>query len=103
MKRVRKYLSGEDFCFTYGDGVGDVNIAELVKFHKTKTGKKSVEVALLGATEYSQYLYRKQSEGIKKAEPVMSEKISSILSEHRTEKMSWFGKSILNILDFFSG
>lgn len=35
LKRVASYLAGEDaFCFTYGDGVSDVNIAELVKFHR---------------------------------------------------------------------
>jgi len=34
LKRVRDYLGDEDFCFTYGDGVGDVNITELVRFHK---------------------------------------------------------------------
>ena len=36
LKRVRKYLGDEDFCFTYGDGVGDVNISELIKFHNTE-------------------------------------------------------------------
>jgi glucose-1-phosphate cytidylyltransferase len=35
LKRVASYLSEEeDFCFTYGDGVSDVNIAELIRFHK---------------------------------------------------------------------
>lgn len=35
LKRVMPYLSGdEDFCFTYGDGVSDVNITALVNFHK---------------------------------------------------------------------
>lgn len=35
LKRVRKYLNEEEpFCFTYGDGVGDINITELVNFHK---------------------------------------------------------------------
>lgn len=34
LKRVRAYLSDEDFCFTYGDGLSDVNIAELVEFHR---------------------------------------------------------------------
>ena len=39
LRRVRKYLEAEDaFCFTYGDGVGDVNITELVSFHR-KHGK----------------------------------------------------------------
>jgi glucose-1-phosphate cytidylyltransferase len=36
LKRVARYLGNEDFCFTYGDGVGDVNIAELVKCHKSE-------------------------------------------------------------------
>ncbi len=34
LKRVSSYLDGEDFCFTYGDGVSDVNITDLLKFHK---------------------------------------------------------------------
>lgn len=34
LKRIGKYLDDEDFCFTYGDGVSDVNINELIKFHK---------------------------------------------------------------------
>lgn len=34
LKRVGKYLGDEDFCFTYGDGVSDVNITELIKHHK---------------------------------------------------------------------
>jgi glucose-1-phosphate cytidylyltransferase len=39
LKRVAKYLKGEEaFCFTYGDGVGDMNIAETIEFHK-KNGK----------------------------------------------------------------
>lgn len=33
--RVRNYLEGEEaFCFTYGDGVSDVDIGALVAFHK---------------------------------------------------------------------
>ncbi len=39
LKRVAKYLKDEEaFCFTYGDGVGDMNIAETIDFHK-KNGK----------------------------------------------------------------
>ncbi|MDA7719301.1 glucose-1-phosphate cytidylyltransferase [Candidatus Pelagibacter sp.] len=34
LKRVSKYLGNKDFCFTYGDGVSDVNIKKLIKFHK---------------------------------------------------------------------
>ena len=32
--RVRRYLDGETFMLTYGDGVCDVDIAKLVEFHK---------------------------------------------------------------------
>ena len=35
LKRVAPYLSAnEPFCFTYGDGVGDINITELIAFHQ---------------------------------------------------------------------
>ncbi len=34
LKRVAKYLDNEPFFFTYGDGVGDVNIKDLVQFHQ---------------------------------------------------------------------
>lgn len=34
LKRISPYLDDEDFCFTYGDGVTDVNISEVIKFHK---------------------------------------------------------------------
>jgi len=35
LKRVTNYLDdGDDFCFTYGDGLSDVNITNLVEFHK---------------------------------------------------------------------
>jgi glucose-1-phosphate cytidylyltransferase len=35
LKRVAPYLAGEEaFCFTYGDGVGDVNVTALVDFHR---------------------------------------------------------------------
>lgn len=35
--RVKKYLENETFCFTYGDGVSDLNLSELVNFHKEKS------------------------------------------------------------------
>ncbi len=35
LRRVMDYIGDEkDFCFTYGDGVADINITELIKFHK---------------------------------------------------------------------
>ncbi len=35
LKAIRPYLTeGEPFCFTYGDGVADIDVADLVAFHK---------------------------------------------------------------------
>lgn len=34
--RVRDYIGDETFCFTYGDGVSDVDISKLISFHKKK-------------------------------------------------------------------
>ncbi len=36
LKRVGPYLDGEDFCFTYGDGLSDVDITALVHFHRAQ-------------------------------------------------------------------
>lgn len=36
LKRAGDYLRGEDcFCFTYGDGVADINLNELIAFHRS--------------------------------------------------------------------
>jgi len=34
VKRLKKYLGNEDFFLTYGDGVSNVNLDKLVRFHK---------------------------------------------------------------------
>jgi glucose-1-phosphate cytidylyltransferase len=35
LRRVAEYIKDEEsFCFTYGDGVGDIDITETVRFHK---------------------------------------------------------------------
>lgn len=35
LKRVARYVQDEDaFCFTYGDGVSNVNIGDLIEFHR---------------------------------------------------------------------
>lgn len=44
IKRIQKYLDNEPFIVTYGDAVGDINIKELVEYHKRhkKVGTISV-------------------------------------------------------------
>lgn len=34
LKRVKKYVGNETFCFTYGDGLSDVNLKDLIDVHK---------------------------------------------------------------------
>ena len=33
LKRVQEYVGSESFCFTYGDGVSNIDLACLVRFH----------------------------------------------------------------------
>ncbi|MFZ6770729.1 glucose-1-phosphate cytidylyltransferase [Undibacterium sp. Di26W] len=44
LKRVKDFLDDEDFCFTYGDGVADVDIATLLEFHR-KEGRLATVTA----------------------------------------------------------
>ncbi len=46
IKRVQKYIGNETFLMTYGDGVCDVNISELVDFHQSH-GKIATLTAVL--------------------------------------------------------
>lgn len=42
IKRAQKYIGTESFLLTYGDGVSDLNINELVAFHKNNPGTVTV-------------------------------------------------------------
>ena len=46
IKRIQKYVGNETFMMTYGDGVCDVNIRDLLNFHKNH-GKKATLTAVL--------------------------------------------------------
>ncbi len=45
LKRVQDYIGDDPFCFTYGDGVTDLDIGELVEFHK-QHGKMATVTAI---------------------------------------------------------
>jgi len=45
IKRIKQYVENDTFLLTYGDGVGDINIKELLDFHK-KSGKKATITAV---------------------------------------------------------
>jgi len=49
--RVKKYITEEEFMVTYGDGVGNINIKNLVDFHRSQ----GTIGTLTGAHPYSKY------------------------------------------------
>ena len=47
LKRVANFVKSEEaFCFTYGDGVSDVNITESIAFHKSQNAKATVTAVI---------------------------------------------------------
>ena len=47
LRRVAEYVQDEElFCLTYGDGVSDVNITELIAFHKAQRVKATLTAVL---------------------------------------------------------
>lgn len=48
VKRIRDYVGDETFLLTYGDAVGDINVKELVEYHKTQGKLGTVSVYNFG-------------------------------------------------------
>lgn len=46
LKRVQEYVGNETFMLTYGDGVSDININNLLEFHKKNVGKIATITAI---------------------------------------------------------
>ena len=47
IRRIFQYVKNEEaFCLTYGDGVGDVNITELIAFHQARSVKATLTATL---------------------------------------------------------
>ena len=52
LKRVSRYVQDDDaFCFTYGDGISDVNITESIEFHR-RHGLHATVTAVLPPGRY---------------------------------------------------
>jgi glucose-1-phosphate cytidylyltransferase len=45
LRRVQRYVGNETFCFTYGDGVTDLDIAASIDFHR-QHGRKATVTAI---------------------------------------------------------
>jgi glucose-1-phosphate cytidylyltransferase len=73
VKRIEKYVDTDTFMLTYGDGVADVNIADLVDFHKNhgrlatvttvRPNSRYGSVAIQPSGEVNQFLEKPRSDG----------------------------------------
>lgn len=59
LKRVKNFVDDGTFCFTYGDGLSDVNISDLISFHKNKR-KLSTVTAVQPPGRYGTLLLKDQ-------------------------------------------
>lgn len=93
IKRIKKYIGNEPFLMTYGDGVGQINIRELVRFHR-----KHKKMATVTAV---QPLGRFGSLGIEK-----SNKVNSFLEKPQGDN-NWINAGFFvlesDIFDYIEG
>lgn len=56
LRRVKDYLGDDEFCFTYGDGVGDIDINKVIEIHKNSGTLATVSAVMpdgrFGAIEH---------------------------------------------------
>jgi glucose-1-phosphate cytidylyltransferase len=62
IKRIQKFIGDKTFMLTYGDGVADINIKDLMKFHYT-SGKHATVTAVKPQSKFGS-LTLKESEGV---------------------------------------
>jgi glucose-1-phosphate cytidylyltransferase len=73
LRRVREYLGDDNFCFTYGDGVGDIDITKLIEFHNAH-GKHATVTAVqppgrfgaleMNGTKVEQFIEKPHGDGM---------------------------------------
>ncbi len=109
LKRVAPYLDDEEaFCFTYGDGVCDLNISELIQFHKshgklaTLTATRppgrygAVHIVDDGLVDRFQEKIEGESSWINGGFFVLSPKVIDIIVDDST---SWEGESLTRLAE----
>ena len=96
IKRIKSYVENEEsFCLTYGDGVGDINIAKLVKFHELQGTLATVTAVSppgrFGALEISNSKVKNFNEKLKSDSEringgyfVLSPKVIDFIEDDRT-------------------
>ena len=103
LKRVAGYLKNEEaFCFTYGDGVADINISAQIKFHKDH-GKLATVTAVQPPGRYGALLREGYAvEGFQEKPPgdgawinggffILSPKVIELIEN---DKSSWEGGAL---------
>ena len=93
IKRARKYLENERFLLTYGDGVSDVNISELIKYHTSK-GKLATITAVMPGGRFG-------------ALDINSEGLLNKFKEKKREDGGWINGGFMvlepEVIDYISG
>ncbi len=96
LKRVAEYVKDEEaFCLTYGDGVADVNITELLAFHKAQNVKATLTATIppgrfgaldLNGSKVSSFMEKPKGDGamINGGFFVLSPKVLDYITDDRT-------------------
>jgi glucose-1-phosphate cytidylyltransferase len=58
IKRLESYVEGDTFMVTYGDGVADVNIKELLAFHRSH-GRRATITAVHPPARYGELIFER--------------------------------------------
>ena len=92
LKRIQKYIDGDTFMLTYGDGLADINMRKLLEFHKSH-GKLATVTAVLPPSRY----------GILQIEK--AGKVDKFLEKPRTESFASAGFFVLQrgVFDYLGG
>ena len=56
LKRIEPYVGDDTFCFTYGDGLSDVDVTSLIAFHESR-GKKATVTAVRPPARYGALVF----------------------------------------------
>ncbi len=73
LKRIEGYLRDEaDFCFTYGDGVSDINITKVIEFHRARHTAVTVTATQLSGRFGALKLERERSSTLKRNQREMA-------------------------------
>ena len=91
VKRIQKYIDGDTFLLTYGDGVADLDIAKLLEFHRSH-GKLATVTAVTPSSRFGVLEMNKN-------------RVMNFLEKPRMEGFTSAGYFVLNrkVFDYLSG